>query len=115
MPNDLNSILETKPEPDKENDEEPETQPGGFFSFRLMIAPILIKIIYVLGMIGVTIYGIVLIVEGAESSYHEELVYIGLLVIIFGNLIWRLICEGWILMFRMHDALVSIEKLLRQK
>ena len=113
MADDLNSTLGI--EPDEENDEEPETQPGGFFSFRLMIAPILIKIIYVLGMIGVTVAGIVMIIQGMESRRQEELVYIGLLYIVIGNLVWRLICEGWILMFKMHDTLVSIDKLLRQK
>ena len=34
-----------------------QEEKGGFFSFRKMITPTLIKIIYVLGIIGVVIYG----------------------------------------------------------
>ena len=36
-------------------------------------------------------------------------VVIGFAILIFGNLLWRLICEAWILFFRIHESLVSIE------
>ena len=48
-----------------------------------------------------------------ESLFLSPLVVpavvIGFAILIFGNLLWRLICEAWILFFRIHESLVSIE------
>jgi hypothetical protein len=105
-----------------------ERERGGFFSFRTMISPTVIKIIYVLGMIGITIGGIVMIemalhvtglsseklnILGEQLSFNKQLL-IGIVLIVLGNLMWRLICEGWILLFRMRDILGSIEGHLKQ-
>ena len=84
---------------------------GGFFSFRTMITPIIIKVLYVLGIIALIIVGIVIIVEGANSYYgSDNEVLIGLGIIILGNLLWRILCEGIILMFSIHERLGSIDK-----
>ncbi|MCK4416668.1 MAG: DUF4282 domain-containing protein, partial [Candidatus Latescibacteria bacterium] len=91
-------------------EQEIEGEGGGFFSFRTMISTTLIKIIYALGMIGLTIGGIVMIVQGAEKRQ-----LIGVALIVFGNLLWRIVCEGWILLFSMHDILGSIERHLKRK
>ncbi len=106
-----------------------ERERGGFFSFRTMISPTVIKIIYVLGMIGITIGGIVMIemalhvtglsseklnILGKQLSFNKQLL-IGIALIVLGNLMWRLICEGWILLFWMRDVLGSIEGHLKQK
>ena len=101
MNEDLDSIFEAKSELTTK-----DTKANGFFSFHTMIGPILIKVIYVLGMIGCTILGIMIM-------RYKTL--IGIAVIIFGNLIWRIICESWILLFSMHDILCSIEKKVRKK
>jgi len=83
----------------------------GFFSFRTMITPTIIKVLYVLGIIALIIVGIVMIVEGANSYYgSNNEVLIGFGIIILGNLLWRIICEGIILMFSIHERLGSIDK-----
>lgn len=93
-----------------------EGEGGGFFSFRTMVSTSLIKIIYVLGLIGVTIGGIVMIVQGTERQYgSREQILIGISVILLGNLLWRIVCEGWILLFSVHDILGSIERELKRK
>ena len=107
MNEDLDSILETKQEPTTK-----ETKEGGFFSFRTMISTTLIKIIYVLGMIGLTICGIVIIKQANGSII---ILLRGIAVIVFSNLLWRLICEWWILLFSIYDILGSIEKELKRK
>ena len=33
----------------------------------------------------------------------------GILALIFGNLAWRMLCEGAILLFSLHEILVSLE------
>ena len=94
---------------------------GGYFSFRKFISPTLIKIIYVLGAIFITIGGIVAMASPAaqittgyaapvvQSSQGLNIV-LGLFAIFFGNLMWRVICESWIVLFNMRDLLASIEK-----
>jgi len=76
-----------------------------------MFSSTLIKIIYVLGMLSVTIAGIVMVVGAARYiNYNPLPFFIGIAIIILGNLIWRILCEGWILLFSMHEQLVTIAK-----
>ena len=77
-----------------------------FFSFRTMITPAIIKVLYVLGVIALIIVGIVMMV----NSYYDYGLFIGLGIIVLGNILWRLICEGTILMFSVHEILGSIER-----
>ncbi len=108
--------------------QETEMEREGFFSFRTMISPIAIKIIYVLGMLGLTSGGIVMILMsldlmglGAEKlnifsrqTHFNKQILIGIALIVFGNLVWRFLCESWILLFRIRDILGSIERQLKQ-
>lgn len=79
---------------------------SGFFSFRKMVSTQIIKALYFIGMLALTLGGL----AGLASSYDESIVA-GLLALTAGNLLWRILCEGWILLFSMHDILGSIEKL----
>jgi|GEM_PF-1878937 len=81
----------------------------GFFSFRTLITPDIIKILYVLGFIALTIVGFVMMV----NYYETYELFIGLGVILVGNILWRLLCEGIILMFNVHEILDSIEKKIK--
>lgn len=84
------------------------SQPGllsRFFTFRAMISPVLIKIMYVLGTLGLLVGGVTMIV--AKSSDKD--IFIGAAMII-GVLPWRIICELWILFFSIHEVLVSVER-----
>lgn len=84
---------------------------GGFFSFRTMVSRTLIQIIYILGMIAFSVSGIFIIIQAVNSRYASgEMIIQGLGVLILGNLIWRILCEAWILLFNIHDVLVSIER-----
>lgn len=88
------------------------TQSGGFFSFRTMVSRTLIQFIYILGAFGLSIYGIILIANATKSHGAGGLVVTGLGILLLGNLVWRIICEAWILLFNIHDVLVSIERKL---
>jgi cellulose synthase/poly-beta-1,6-N-acetylglucosamine synthase-like glycosyltransferase len=92
----------------KEKKHQIESKGEGFFSFRTMISTTLIRIIYVLGMIGLTIIGIVIIVRATSLG-----ILLGIAVIIFGNLLWRIVCEELILLFSIHNILSSIERKLK--
>ena len=70
---------------------------SGFFSFRCMISPSIIKIIYILGAIGVTISSIVFM--------SGQFFWMGIMGVVIGNLVWRLVCETAIIFFRMNEQL----------
>jgi Na+/proline symporter len=91
-----------------------------------MVSPSIIKFIYVLGFLAITIVGILVMVGGPivgglmNENYGNGAGVIagivgGLLVIIVGNLIWRVMCEAWILAFSIHEILGSAEKALKEK
>lgn len=75
---------------------------GGFFSFGMLISGDLIRIVYVLGTLLITWVGAVALLD-------EKIGY-GLVVLIGGNVLWRLVCEADILMFNIHDLLKSIDR-----
>jgi len=75
-----------------------------FFGFHKMISAIIIKVLYVIGAIVLTIGGII------APFLDGDYVLPGIAALILGNLIWRIICEGWILVFSMHETLNVIEK-----
>ena len=80
-----------------------------FVQFRKMVSPTIIKFIYMLGALILTVGGIAMLFMGQEK------LLIGLGALTAGNLFWRILCEGWILAFRIHDSLVSVEKGLKKQ
>jgi hypothetical protein len=81
-----------------------------FISFRKFISLTFIQVIYVIGALAVTIAGIVFIVLAFDYRLNEEDLLAGIGLIILGNLIWRVICEAWILFFRLASSVGNIEK-----
>ena len=81
----------------------------GFFSFGTMVSGSLIKILYIIGILLITISGFILM------SQDDDLVLLGLILIVVGNLFWRIICEGLIVIFSLHETSVSILKELKRK
>jgi hypothetical protein len=72
-----------------------------FFAFRTMIAAGFIQAIFVLGLVG-----IVIVFLGALSN---DQALVGLLVLVFGTLYWRVVCEVFIVFFRMNATLTAIK------
>ncbi len=71
-----------------------------FFNFRKMVSSFIVKILYVLGIISITFAGIGVI--------FGQNFMLGLLIIVGGNLAWRLFCEAAILLFSIHHELIRI-------
>jgi hypothetical protein len=74
---------------------------GDFLAFRTLITPRFIQILFVLGLLG-----LVLAFIGAAAS-DEALA--GVLILVFGTLYWRIVCELFFVFFRISDTLVSIK------
>lgn len=92
---------------------------ANFISFKKFISTFLIQFIYVIGVIFITITGLSKLFEkqhemfGFSSSGNNTLM--GIMIIIAGNLLWRLVCEASIVIFSMHDTLSAIEHELKRK
>jgi uncharacterized membrane protein (UPF0136 family) len=78
-----------------------------------MVTPIIVKWVYAIGMIAITIGGIVTMFR--RNDYYESGggFWMGLGIIVVGNLLWRVACEGIILIFSIHDILASIERKIK--
>ena len=74
---------------------------GDFFAFRTLITPRFIQILFALGLLGIALAFI-----GAVSS---DQALAGLLILVFGTLYWRIVCELFFVFFRISDTLVSIK------
>ena len=83
---------------------------GAFLSFRYMITPPLVQVIYVLVAVIITIAGVVTMVSNAPGGGPLP----GLLIIIFGNLLWRVYMELVMLFFRINEGIQGIERNTRR-
>jgi Domain of unknown function (DUF4282) len=90
----------------------------GYFSFQKLITPRFVKFIYVLGLIAITAGGIGLATWAGLGLRSATLpnrmgvyyIAIGAGLVIVGNLVWRVLCEIWIVLFNIHNLLGSIER-----
>lgn len=85
-----------------------------FFSFRTMITPIIIQIIFWVGVALCIILGIGYMVVGAHYYGASAPVY-GLLILLFGPLVVRIYCEILIIFFRINETLTEIKHALEQR
>jgi hypothetical protein len=89
---------------------------GGFFSFATLITPACIQVAYVIGAAVITLAGLLmvaLVLTGAAHEYTETnrdaLLVGGLSLLGIGNLLWRVLCELVMVLFRMHEVLVDLD------
>jgi hypothetical protein len=91
------------------------TDRGGFFSFGTLITPACIQVAYVIGAAVITLAGLLmvaLVLMGIASEYtdtsRDALLIGGLTLLGIGNLLWRMLCEMVMLVFRIHEVLVDL-------
>jgi hypothetical protein len=73
-----------------------------FFSFRRMITPVLIQVIFWLG-VAISVIGGIGLIAGDRPG-------LGILWIVIGPLVVRVYCELLIVIFRIHDSLKAVEQ-----
>ena len=73
-----------------------------------MVTPIIIQILFWLGVVVCVIGGIVLIVVGVASRTGGVTVLYGILILVLGPLAVRIYCEILILFFRINETLTEI-------
>ncbi len=80
---------------------------GDFLTFRRFITPIIIQILFWLGVVGCIIGGIIFIATMGKMMGAMGIIY-GLLIIILGPIVVRVDCELLIILFRINDNLIDI-------
>jgi hypothetical protein len=78
-----------------------------YLTFRKMITPIIIQVIFWLVVVVVVLSGLV--------TMFSDSFFGGLLIIVFGPLVVRIYCEILIVIFRMNDTLTDIRNELREQ
>jgi len=92
------------------------SQMPGYFSFQKLITPPFVKFIYVVGLLAMTAGGIGLAIWAGMGLRSATLptrtgiyyIAIGAGLAILGNLVWRVLCEIWIVLFNINNLLGSI-------
>jgi hypothetical protein len=85
---------------------------GDFLAFRKMITPIVVQVLFWLGVIACVATGLA-IMSGSSSLagvYPISPKILGILVIVLGPLLVRFYCELIIVLFRIFDSLRVIER-----
>jgi hypothetical protein len=87
-----------------------EAEPSGFgefLRFRRMITPIIIEIIFWVGVVGCVLGGLVIAAQGGSKAVG------GIFLLILGPLAVRVYCEILIVVFRMNENLTAIRQAAR--
>lgn len=83
-----------------------------FISFRKMITPTIIKVLFWVGVAGSVIFGLIQIGGSFGRNGGGLLFLYGLIVLIVGPILTRIYCELLMLFFRMYDTLIEIKNSL---
>ncbi len=84
-----------------------------FLTFRTMLTPIIIQIVFWVGAVIAVLLGLVYLAKGAQAQYGgAPFILWGLLLLLFGPLLVRLYCEIFIVFFRINDTLTEIRHVL---
>ena len=89
---------------------------GSYFSFERMITPGFVKVVYFLGFIAITAAGVALAVWAGmqlndatiDRSLGWRYVAAGVALVLVGNIVWRVFCELWVVLFGIYAELVSV-------
>ena len=88
----------------------------GYFSFERMVTPAFVKVIYFLGFIAITAGGVALAIWAGmqlndatiSRSLGWRYVAAGVAAVVLGNIVWRVFCELWVVLFGIHAELTSV-------
>lgn len=87
-----------------------------YLNFKKMIVPLIIKILFWIGVVICVITGLVEIIHGASAQYGGgSQVIMGLLTMLIGPLGVRIWCELLIVIFTINDTLTEIKNFLKSK
>ena len=89
---------------------------GAYFSFERMVTTTFVKVVYFLGFLAITAGGVALAVWAGMQLNDARIdrvlgwryVAAGVGLVVIGNIVWRVFCELWVVLFEIHTELVSV-------
>ena len=91
-------------------------EPTDFFRFDKMITPVIIQVLFWIGVVASVLLGLGMVFSGMSSSFGGgSAVFMGLVWIVLGPIMTRVYCELLIVVFKIHGSLVDIKCLLRER
>lgn len=89
-----------------------------YLDFDKFIAKDVIKFVYFFGLIFLTLGALIIAIWGRMDPFNikttQEAWATALIFLIPGNLIWRLLCEYIVILFRINESLISIDRKTRE-
>lgn len=79
-----------------------------FVSFEKFLTPILVKVAYWIGIVSMILLGVVGIYNDGEASDGRTVIIGSVAVFIVAMICWRVVCESFILVFKIYDRLTEI-------
>ena len=86
-----------------------------FINFKKMLTPIIIKVLFWVGVALAILGGLATIVGGLSNDGGGKAVLMGLLMIVLGPVIVRIYCELLIVIFSINDTLTDIKNMMQDK
>lgn len=84
-----------------------------FLNFDKMLTPIIIKIVFWIGVGASVLMGLFTVITGLTAHFGGGAqVVMGLLTIVLGPLVVRIYCELLIIMFKMHESLAEMKTII---
>ena len=91
-----------------------------FIKFEELITPAVITIVYLLGVIVIVLGSLVVMAmsfkSGSSSMFYKSepsfdgmMIVAGLLYLVFGNIIWRMLCEFIVVIFKINEHMSSLD------
>lgn len=91
-----------------------ESGMNDFLAFRTMVTPVIIQILFWVGVALCVIFGIGFMVVGSQYGTNGAVLK-GLLLLILGPLGVRIYCEILIIFFRINETLTEIKHTLEER
>ena len=91
-----------------------EAEMDDFLMFKKMITPIIIRILFWVGVVLCVILGLISMLAGIAHEQFVACLY-GLLVILVGPILCRVYCEILIVMFAINDTLTEMKNLMKNR
>lgn len=93
--------------------------PADFFTFEKMVAPVVLKVVYYIGLLGILGYLLVSLAGAFEILDYSASTALGMIVLalfsaVFGALFWRILIEVYMVLFSINDRLGEVRDRMKK-
>jgi len=89
---------------------------GDFIKFKKMITPVIIQMLFWIGVVASVLLGLVTMVAGVASERGGVAQVIsGLLMILLGPIVVRVYCEVLIVVFSINNTLTEMKNIMKSR